>query len=79
MIIYAYRGIIAIDAAFLAIFTGAPDAKTTDFGSAVSHVTFKSGQGPLQELENNLFVGSARFVVEDGGFYIETKVSRVIG
>ncbi|KAL6364139.1 hypothetical protein LRP88_02055 [Fusarium phalaenopsidis] len=38
-----------------------------------------SGPGPLKELEDSLFVGSARFFVEDKGFFMETKVSRVVG
>ncbi|RMJ08351.1 hypothetical protein CDV36_012046 [Fusarium kuroshium] len=73
LVTYSYRGVIKMDAAFLAILSGSPDAKTTTFGNAVSHVTFQAGLGPLKELEDNLFVGSARFVVEDKGFFIETK------
>lgn len=63
----------------MAIFSGSSDAKTTAFGNAVSHVTFQAGPGPFRELEDSLFVGSARFVVENDGFFIETKISRVIG
>ena len=70
---------IKIDAAFMSIFTGDPSAQTTPFGGAVSHVAFKTGSDALKDLESSLFVGSARFVVEEGGFYIETKVSRVVG
>ncbi|KAM5383734.1 hypothetical protein ACJZ2D_001723 [Fusarium nematophilum] len=79
LITYSYRGIIKVDAPFMAILTGDPNAKTTSFGNAVSHVTFQAGSGPFRDLENSLFVGSARFVVEKGGFFIETKISRVIG
>jgi len=31
---YSYKGIITINPSFMAIFTGSPDAKTTDYGNA---------------------------------------------
>ncbi|KAH6980779.1 hypothetical protein BKA56DRAFT_656868 [Ilyonectria sp. MPI-CAGE-AT-0026] len=76
---YSYTGIVEVDEAFLAILTANPNAKTTAYGNAFSHVTFKTGSESLRKLDHSLFIGSAHFVVENGGFYIETKVSRVIG
>ncbi|KAF5026977.1 hypothetical protein F66182_1007 [Fusarium sp. NRRL 66182] len=79
LISYTYRGVVKLDTALVAILAGAPDAETTAFGSAISHVTFEAGPGPFQALEDSLFVGSARFIVEEEGFSIETKISRIIG
>lgn len=79
MLRYFYKGIIEIDQATAAIMTGQPDAKTTDYGKAITHVTFQTGSESLKSLETSLFVGSAHFVVENGSFFIETKLSRVKG
>lgn len=76
---YKYTGLVEVDEALVAILTGDPKAKSTSFGKALSHVTFETGSESLKELGMSLFVGSARFVIEDGVFSIETKVSRVKG
>lgn len=68
-----------MDEALVAILAGDPKTKSTSFGKALSHVTFETGSEPLKELGTSLFVGSARFVIEDGVFSIETNVSRVLG
>ncbi|CAG9947770.1 unnamed protein product [Clonostachys rosea f. rosea IK726] len=76
---YKYTGLVEVDEALVAILAGDPKAKSTSFGKALSHVTFETGSESLKELGTSLFVGSARFVIEDGVFSIETKVSRVKG
>ncbi|KAH6697410.1 hypothetical protein F5X68DRAFT_226785 [Plectosphaerella plurivora] len=77
---YSYVGIVKVDPAYVLLVTGDPNAKTTEFGSALSHVTFTTGAESLKDLETSLFVGSARFVVQEGGgFYVDTRVSRVVG
>lgn len=48
-------------------------------GMAVTLINFETGAEKLEALQHGLFVGSARFVVTEEGYYIETKVSQVIG
>ena len=33
----------------------------------------------LKDLEYSLFLGGAHFVVKDGMYFVETKVSRIVG
>lgn len=47
--------------------------------SSVTQITFETGAEPLKDLENRIFVGSARFVVIESGYFIETKISQVVG
>lgn len=67
---------------FVAISTGSPEAKTTDYGNAFTQITFETGTEALKPLEHGLFVGSAHFVIEGEGdqktLYVESKVSRVV-
>lgn len=79
LLTYSYKGIIEIDEAFLAILTGSPDAKTTSYGKALSQIKFGTGSERHKDLENGLFVGSAHFVVENGKYFVETKISRIVG
>ncbi|KAH7161072.1 hypothetical protein EDB81DRAFT_879407 [Dactylonectria macrodidyma] len=79
LLTYSYTGIIEVDEDVVALLTGSPNAKTTNYGKAVSHVTFQTGSETLKKLEHSLFIGTARFVVENGGYSVETKISRVIG
>jgi len=62
------------------IFTNDPQARTTSYGKALSLINFESGDEKFEALEHGLFVGSAHFVtLGDGGYFIETKISRVVG
>lgn len=62
------------------IFTNDPQARTTTYGKALSLINFESGDEKFKGLEHSVFVGSAHFVtLEDGKYFIETKISRVIG
>ncbi|RQM05743.1 hypothetical protein DH86_00004122, partial [Scytalidium sp. 3C] len=63
---YGYTGIITMNEAIMKVFSGAPDAKTTEFGNIAAHVYLESGDSRLQGLEGKVFVGSGRFVVEPG-------------
>ena len=71
-----YTGRIEIDASIGAILAGSPEAKTTEFGKVVTQVKFTAG-GALEELEQECWVGSGRFVVEDDGAHVEYKISKV--
>ncbi|KAL4808799.1 hypothetical protein BDV18DRAFT_157737 [Aspergillus unguis] len=79
---YSYKGIVDVNPEFVAIFSGQPDAQTTDYGTAFTHVNFETGSNALKPLEHGLFVGSAHFVVTGEGsnktFFVESKVSRVV-
>ncbi|OCK75422.1 hypothetical protein K432DRAFT_337454 [Lepidopterella palustris CBS 459.81] len=79
LLAYSYKGVVAIDAAFMAILTGSPDAKTTPFGNAFTQINIETGAEHLKELEHGIFVGSAHFVIDEGQpMIIETKVSKVV-
>ncbi|KAH8886609.1 hypothetical protein GQ53DRAFT_769178 [Thozetella sp. PMI_491] len=76
---YAYSGLVTMTPEFVPILMGDPNAKTTSYGSAFTHITFETGAEELKELEHGLFVGSAHFVVKEGGGYlVETKISKVV-
>lgn len=77
---YSYKGMLEITQELMPILTGSPDAKTTSYGNAVSHVRFETGAESLKPLEHSMFVGTAHFVVlGPGKFIVETKVSKVVG
>ncbi|TPX13666.1 uncharacterized protein E0L32_005869 [Thyridium curvatum] len=77
---YSYKGMLEITQELMPILTGSPDAKTTSYGNAVSHVRFETGAESLKPLEHSIFVGTAHFVVlGPGKFIVETKVSKVVG
>ena len=76
---YAYEGIIEINEAFGLILTGNPAAKTVDFGQVFTHVTFEVGSEKLKGLETSRFVGTSKFIVEEGKpFVIEMKISKIV-
>lgn len=74
-----YTEILEVDESMIPILTGDANAKSTPYGKALSHVRFETGSDSLKGLETSLFVGSARFLIENSVFSIETKVSRVKG
>ncbi|KAL7267360.1 hypothetical protein RUND412_010059 [Rhizina undulata] len=75
----SYTGIMAVNPPIVAILTGAPNAVTTEFGSFVTANTFESGPGKYSKLENYMFVGTGRFIVnEDKSVTVEYKISRVL-
>ncbi|KAF4465943.1 hypothetical protein FALBO_7199 [Fusarium albosuccineum] len=78
LLTYSYKGIIGVNEEFMAVFTGSPDAKTTSYGNAISHVKFEASGDDLRGLNTGLFIGSAHFVVENGSFFIETKISKIV-
>ena len=40
--------------------------------------SFEVGEGQYRELENWTWVGNGRFVVEDGGIALESRVSKLV-
>ncbi|KAI9704073.1 MAG: hypothetical protein M1812_008314 [Candelaria pacifica] len=74
-----YTGIIDMTPELEKILGGSPDAKTTEFGSAFTHLTFETGAESLKELETSVFVSSGRFVIKQGEKpVVEYKVSKAI-
>ena len=52
---------------------------TTDFTPIVIEMRFETGEEKLKELELGVFVGSGRFLVEQGQpVTVEYKLSRVV-
>ncbi|KFY70918.1 hypothetical protein V499_08882 [Pseudogymnoascus sp. VKM F-103] len=72
-----YTGHIQTTEAIFKVLGGAPDAKTTEFGNISTHLTFETGSEDLRLLEQKVYVGNGRFIVEDGGLTVEYKISQV--
>lgn len=76
---YTYNGIIAINEAFGLVMIGHPKAETVDFGQVFTHVTFQTGSEKLKGLETSRFVGTSRFILEEGkDQVIEMKISKIV-
>ncbi|KZF26502.1 hypothetical protein L228DRAFT_264888 [Xylona heveae TC161] len=74
-----YTGVVAITPGVAAALSGAPDAKTTDYGDSFTHFTFETGAEHLKALETSVFVGAGHFIVEPGKpLVVQYKVSQVI-
>ncbi|KAL8752739.1 MAG: hypothetical protein Q9184_005642 [Pyrenodesmia sp. 2 TL-2023] len=78
--VYAhYTGVIEITPALGAILSEKEDAKSTEFGDSFVHFTFETGDEKLKALENGVFVGAGRFIVEKGRpLTVEYRVSKVV-
>ncbi|KAH6853703.1 hypothetical protein B0I37DRAFT_349122 [Chaetomium sp. MPI-CAGE-AT-0009] len=63
---FTYRGKIDLTGAAGRVLRGEPGAGTTGFGDAFSVVEFETGGGELAVLENKVYVGSGRFIIEPG-------------
>ncbi|OBT83547.1 hypothetical protein VE02_07788 [Pseudogymnoascus sp. 03VT05] len=72
-----YTGQIETTEAIFKVLGGAPDAKSTGFGNISTHLTFETGSAELRLLEQKVYVGNGRFIVEDGNLTVEYKVSQV--
>lgn len=75
-----YKGTVALSDGVKALLTGAPDAKTTDYGGSFVNFTFETGSEKYMELENGTYVAAGHFVKEEGmkGIIVEYKVSKVV-
>ncbi|KAI9843353.1 MAG: hypothetical protein M1837_006479 [Sclerophora amabilis] len=79
LIALLYTGTINLSEATAAILQGSPDAKTTEFGDAFTHLEIETGADSLRELESGQFVASGRFVIEPGKpTMVEYKISKVV-
>ncbi|KAI9738650.1 MAG: hypothetical protein M1834_008155 [Cirrosporium novae-zelandiae] len=74
-----YNGTVDNKPAVGAVLSGSLDAKTTEFGTIFNHMTFETGEGKYKELECGHFVGSGRFVYEQGKpVIVEYNMSKVV-
>ena len=74
-----YTGIITVNEAIDAVLGGKESAKTTDFGNVFIEMRFETGDDAMKELEHNTFIGSGRFLIEDGKPpKVEYKLSKVV-
>lgn len=75
---YRYTGVVDMSGPAGKVLRGDSDAATTDFGDIYSHVKFETGHPELKVLENKVFVGSGRFILEAGKpVTVEYKISEV--
>ncbi|KAL2124524.1 hypothetical protein VTJ04DRAFT_889 [Mycothermus thermophilus] len=75
---FKYTGKVSTTGAAGKVLRDEEGAGTTDFGEAFSVVEFEVGSKELAPLEEKVFVGSGRFVIEPGKTTIvEYKVSEV--
>ncbi|CCX30645.1 hypothetical protein FPQ18DRAFT_342458 [Pyronema domesticum] len=77
-ITFTYTGIITVNEAIGKVLSGAPDAKTCEFGNILSVPAFQTGDEKYKELENKVFVASGRFVIDSEGTKVEYAVSEVL-
>lgn len=75
---YKYSGIIELEPGNIAVLSGSKDAKTTEFGHVLTHILFETGSEDLKLLEQKVYVGSGRFIIEEGKApVVEYKISEV--
>ncbi|TPX18447.1 uncharacterized protein E0L32_011632 [Thyridium curvatum] len=73
-----YQGVIDLTSPAGKVLGGAADAKTTDFGDAFTSWQLQSGDEKLKALEDKVFVGAGRFILEQGKpVIVEYKISEV--
>ncbi|EXJ59092.1 hypothetical protein A1O7_06523 [Cladophialophora yegresii CBS 114405] len=72
-----YTGIIDVTNEMRRILGRSVNAKTTDFGSSFIHVSFETGSIRYKSLEQALFVGSGRFIIDERGLTVEYRISKV--
>lgn len=75
-----YKGTVKLTPSVGAILTGAPDAKTTEYGDSFVNFSFETGNPKYAELQNGTYVAAGHFVKEAGnpGTIVEYKVSKVV-
>ncbi|KAL8636058.1 MAG: hypothetical protein Q9228_006504 [Teloschistes exilis] len=73
---FAYTGVSVVSDEVAEIFNHHP--QTIAFGSSTTANTFEVGSSDLKDLENATWAGNGRFLMEDGVFKVETRISRVV-
>jgi len=75
---YSYTGTVRMDGQAAKVLSGDAGAVTTDFGEAFTNISFETGSAGLKDLEKKVYVGSGRFILEEGKpATVEYKISEV--
>ncbi|KAK3362243.1 hypothetical protein B0T25DRAFT_1146 [Lasiosphaeria hispida] len=75
---FSYTGTVTMGGAAGKVLTGASDAATTGFGEIFTHVVFEAGLPGLAALQDKVYVGSGRFILEPGKpVTVEYKISEI--
>ncbi|KAG9377957.1 DUF3237 domain containing protein [Pyrenophora tritici-repentis] len=73
-----YKGTVALTPGVVAMLSGSPDAKTTDYGDSFVTFSFETGSDKYKDLQNGTYVAAGHFVKEGDGVIVEYKVSKAI-
>lgn len=75
-----YKGTVALTPGVVALLTGSPDGKTTEYGDSFVNFSFETGSAKYKELQNGIYVAAGHFVKEPGqkGLIVEYKVSKAV-
>ena len=73
-----YKGTVALTPGVVAMLSGNPEAKTTDYGDSFVTFSFETGSDKYKDLQNGTFVAAGHFVKEGEGVVVEYKVSKAI-
>ncbi|KAE8828960.1 hypothetical protein PTNB73_05909 [Pyrenophora teres f. teres] len=68
-----YKGTVALTPGVVAMLSGSPDAKTTDYGDSFVTFSFETGSDKYKDLQNGTYVAAGHFVKEGGGVIVEYK------
>ncbi|KAI5466096.1 hypothetical protein BGZ63DRAFT_480317 [Mariannaea sp. PMI_226] len=75
---FSYNGVVAMTGDEGKIIRGDQNATTTGFGNAFVQVRFETDSPELKPLEDRMYVGSGRFIVEENRpIIVEYKISQV--
>ncbi|RYO18965.1 hypothetical protein AA0121_g4883 [Alternaria tenuissima] len=72
-----YKGTVKLTQGVGKVLSGAPDAKTTDYGDSFVNFSFETGNEKYKELQNGTYVAAGHFVTGEGkpGVVVEYKVN----
>ncbi|KAF5006138.1 hypothetical protein FDECE_7476 [Fusarium decemcellulare] len=78
MVRFSYNGVVGLMGDEGRVIRGDANATTTGFGNAFVQVRFETDAPGLKPLQDKLYVGSGRFIVEeDKPIIVEYKISEV--
>ncbi|KAL8729267.1 MAG: hypothetical protein Q9166_004888 [cf. Caloplaca sp. 2 TL-2023] len=73
---FGYTGCIHINEEISKIFSGVP--MSIPFGQSTTNHYFETGDPQYKALENATWSGNGRFVFENGGLSVESRISQVV-
>ncbi|TLD25140.1 hypothetical protein PspLS_05510 [Pyricularia sp. CBS 133598] len=75
---FDYRGTASTTGQAGLVLAGSPEAKTTEFGEVFTQVSFECDNAALRAMSEKVYVGSGRFILEEGKpVIVEYKISEV--